>query len=156
MAPWPAPRPVAERAIAEGWGSLQKAGTFTSSDTPRQTGQLQNWVLCLNNLVSQQRLPERARLKAGKTRATNQVQSGSSRYLQFGMQLPPTVWPQPPNSAPSPCTGPCWVSVPFWMKSVLTLHSPAHLTPPLHTLHSAHLLCSLHSSHHWPAAPPGI
>lgn len=45
----------------------QKAGTFTSSNISRQMGQLQNWVLCLHSLVLQQRLPERARLKADKT-----------------------------------------------------------------------------------------
>lgn len=105
VAPWPAPWPVAERAAAEGWGSLRKAGTFRGSDSSRQIGRLRNWVPCLKNLVPQQRLPERARLSwTDQGHQPGSVRS--SRYLRGGVQLPPTVWPQPPSSAPSPRTGP--------------------------------------------------
>ena len=45
------------------WLSLH----FTNSGTSWQIGQFQNRVLHLNSLVLQQKLPEGARLKAGKT-----------------------------------------------------------------------------------------
>lgn len=106
LAPWPVPHGQWEGGCRR-LGSLQKPDTFRSSDTSRQMGPLQKWVLCLNNLVWQQRLPARARLKAGKTRGHQQVQPECSRYPQVGIQSPSTIWPPPPISAPSLPTGPC-------------------------------------------------
>ena len=111
------------------WRRLQKAGTFTSSDTCRQMGQLQNWVLCFNSLVLQQKLPEAARLKAGRTWG-HQPDSICEQWASSGWHsVPSIVWPHSPNSAPSLFTGVCpfWKSISYFLDEV----SPDPILPIL-------------------------